>query len=64
MRQPEQAWLQGERMTAADVVTACVWRFAQFYRKETAIDPSRYPKLAAHSARAEQLAEFSSTPLD
>jgi glutathione S-transferase len=51
-------------VTAADVVTACVWRFAQFYRKETSIDPSRYPKLAAHSARAESLAEFASTPLD
>ena len=29
-------WLQGDRMAASDVVTACVWRFAQFYRKETA----------------------------
>jgi glutathione S-transferase len=61
---PAGAWLQGVRMTASDVVTACVWRFAQFYRKETMIDPSRYPKLTAHSARAEALAEFASTPLD
>jgi len=57
-------WLQGDRMNAADVVNACVWRFAQFYRKETAIDPERYPKLALHSARAESLPEFVSTPLD
>ena len=57
-------WLQGDRVSAADVVTACVWRFAQFYRQETGIDASRYPKLAAHSARAEALPEFVSTPLD
>jgi glutathione S-transferase len=57
-------WLQGDRMAASDVVTACVWRFAQFYRKETGIEVARYPKLAAHSARAEALPEFASTPLD
>ena len=57
-------WLQGERMTSADVVTACVWRFSQFYRKETTIDPARYPRLVAYSAVAEALPEFSSTPLD
>ena len=57
-------WLQGDRMNAADVVTACVWRFGQYYRKETAIDPQRYPKLVLHSARAEALPEFVSTPLD
>ena len=61
---PADGWLQGERMTAADVVTACVWRFAQYYHKETAIDASRYPRLALHSARAESLPEFASTPLD
>jgi len=57
-------WLQGDEVTAADVVTACVWRFGQYYRNETAIDASRYPNLAAHSARAETLPEFASTPLD
>jgi len=57
-------WLQGPRMNAADVVTACVWRFAQYYHKETAIDAARYPRLALHSARAESLPEFASTPLD
>jgi glutathione S-transferase len=57
-------WLQGERPACADITTAVVWRFSQFYRKETTIDPARYPKLAAYSARAEALPEFSSTPLD
>ena len=57
-------WLQGDRMSAADVVTACVWRFAQFYVKETGVKAARYPKLAAHSALAEALPEFASTPLD
>jgi glutathione S-transferase len=57
-------WLQGDRMSAADVVTACVWRFAQFYGKETGIKAARYPKLVAHSAFAEALPEFASTPLD
>jgi len=57
-------WLQGDRMGAADVVTACVWRFAQFYVKETGVKAARYPKLAAHSALAEALPEFTSTPLD
>jgi len=57
-------WLQGDRMGAADVVTACVWRFAQFYVKETGVKAARYPKLAAHSALAEALPEFASTPLD
>ncbi len=57
-------WLQGDGLTAADVVTACVWRFGQYYRNETAIDAGRYPNLAAHCARAETLPEFASTPLD
>jgi len=57
-------WLQGDRMGAADVVTACVWRFAQFYVKETGVKTARYPKLAAHSALAEALPEFASTPLE
>jgi hypothetical protein len=46
------------------VVTAIVWRFGQYYRKETAIEEARYPKLAAHSERAEKLPQFASTPID
>jgi glutathione S-transferase len=61
---PERGWLHGDRITAADVVTAVVWRFGQYYLKETAIEESRYPRLAAHSARAEKLPQFASTPID
>ena len=61
---PEAGWLQGGTMTAADVVTACVWRFGQYYRTETGIEEARYPRLVAHSSRAESLPEFASTPLD
>jgi glutathione S-transferase len=57
-------WFGGRRVEAADVVTACLWRFAQHYRTETTIDAARHPKLAAHSARAEALPEFAAVPLD
>ncbi|MBC8023700.1 MAG: glutathione S-transferase family protein [Burkholderiales bacterium] len=56
-------WLQGERLTAADVVTACAWRFGQFYNAPE-IASARFPALTAYSSRAEALAEFASTPLD
>ena len=58
-----RAWLQGGRISAADVVTACAWRFGQFYNPEE-IPASRYPALVAFSRRAEVLPEFASTPLD
>jgi glutathione S-transferase len=61
---PASGWMQGSRVTAADVVTACVCRFAQYYRKETAIDEALYPKLAGHSARAESLPQFVAVPLE
>ena len=56
-------WLQGEHMTAADVVTACTWRFGQFYNA-LEVPAARFPALVAHSSRAEALPEFASTPLD
>jgi glutathione S-transferase len=56
-------WLQGGSLTAADVVTACAWRFGQFYNAAE-VQSSRYPALSAHSSRAEALPEFASTPLD
>jgi glutathione S-transferase len=56
-------WLQGARMTAADVVTACTWRFGQFYNA-LEVPAARFPALVAHSSRAEALPEFASTPLD
>lgn len=61
---PASGWFGGARLDAADVVTACLFRFAQYYRAETALDDARYPKLAAHSARAEALPEFTAVPLD
>jgi glutathione S-transferase len=57
-------WFGGPRVDAADIVTACVWRFSQFYGKETTIDEGRYPRLAAHSARAESLPQFVAVPLE
>ena len=56
-------WLQGDRFNAADVALACTWRFAQYY-VAAEIPASKYPALAAYSARAEALPEFASTPLD
>jgi glutathione S-transferase len=56
-------WLQGARLNAADVAVACAWRFGQYYNASE-VPASRYPALAAYSARAETLPEFSSTPLD
>jgi glutathione S-transferase len=57
-------WLQGDRLTASDVLVACMWRFAQHYRDDLEIPESRYPRLAEHSRRAEALPEFAATPLD
>ena len=48
---------------AADVAIACTWRFVRFYGLAE-IPEERYPRLAAHSRRAEALPEFASTPLD
>ncbi|HUJ01143.1 MAG TPA: glutathione S-transferase family protein [Usitatibacter sp.] len=56
-------WLMGERFNAADVALACAWRFGQYYDSRE-VPASRYPGLAAYSARAEALPEFASTPLD
>ena len=61
---PASGWFNGARIGAADVATACLWRFGQYYRNETTIEASRYPRLAAHSARAEALEEFHAVPLD
>lgn len=56
-------WLHGERFTAADMMTACAWRFGQYYNAAE-IPAAKYPALVAYSARAEALPEFASTPLD
>ncbi|AOJ74594.1 glutathione S-transferase [Burkholderia ubonensis] len=61
-------WLGGARVMQADVTVAVAWRFTQFmaadYPALARIDPARFPALAAHSARAEQLPAFVETPLD
>ena len=54
-------WIGGAKIGAADVMTACSWRFNQSMNGKD-IPAARYPALAALSARAEALAEFSSTP--
>jgi glutathione S-transferase len=56
-------WLGGERLDAADVAVAVAWRFCQHYNAQE-IPASRYPALAAYSARAEALPEFAAVPLD
>ena len=56
-------WLQGDRFNAADVITACAWRFGQYY-DSLEVPAEDYPALAAYSKRAEALPELASTPLD
>jgi glutathione S-transferase len=56
-------WLQGQALTSADVMVACAWRFNQHYNAAE-VPASRYPALAAFSARAEALPEFAAVPLD
>ncbi len=56
-------WLDGNRFTAADMMTAVAWRFSQYYNAAE-IPAAKYPALVAYSARAEALPEFASTPLD
>ena len=52
-----------ERFDAGDVALACTWRFTQLSVADV-VDAARYPRIAAHSARAEALPAFSSTPPD
>ncbi|HEY2627667.1 MAG TPA: glutathione S-transferase family protein [Usitatibacter sp.] len=56
-------WIFGDRISSADIMTACMWRFMHL-RDYTAPVASKYPALAALSQRAEALPEFSSTPPD
>ncbi|MGE5615936.1 MAG: glutathione S-transferase family protein, partial [Bacillota bacterium] len=58
-----KTWLQGEKLTAADVAVACAWRFSQHYTSKQ-VPSARFPALVAYSERAESLPEFASTPLD
>ncbi|MEO5693779.1 MAG: glutathione S-transferase family protein [Usitatibacter sp.] len=56
-------WLQGAKLTAADIAVACAWRFSQFY-ESSEVKATAYPMLVAYSARAEALPEFAAVPLD
>ena len=56
-------WLQGDTLNASDVMVACAWRFGQYYNAKL-VSAALYPALVGHSARAEALPEFLSTPLD
>jgi glutathione S-transferase len=55
-------WLQGAKLTAADIAVACAWRFAQHATADEVL-AAKYPWLTRHSERAEALPEFASTPL-
>jgi glutathione S-transferase len=56
-------WLQGAHVNAADVAVAVAWRFGQYYCAAE-VPAANHPALVAHSARAEALPAFASTPLD
>ncbi|HEV3432145.1 MAG TPA: glutathione S-transferase [Paraburkholderia sp.] len=58
-----QGWLCAGRITQADITAAVAWRFTQFVLPG-AVDPARYPAVAALSLRAEALPEFVATPLE
>ncbi len=56
-------WFGGARPDAADIASAVAWRFARHVLPDK-IDAARFARVAAHSARAEALAEFLTCPLD
>lgn len=56
-------WLIGSSLGQADITLAVAWRFTEFAITGV-IDATKYPAIAAFSARAEALPEFRSTPLE
>jgi glutathione S-transferase len=54
-RQP--AWFGGGKPLQSDITTAVAWRFTQHNMPEI-VPAADYPRLAAHSARAETLPAF------
>lgn len=56
-------WLMGDRPMQPDVTICVAWRFTQFIIADV-IEASQYPHLSQFSAKAEQLPEFISTPLE
>ncbi|WP_374403198.1 glutathione S-transferase family protein [Niveibacterium sp.] len=60
---PAEGWFGGERPDAADVACAVAWRFTHFVLPGQ-LDLAHFPRIAAHSARAEALPEFIACPLE
>jgi len=56
----QSGWFGGDRMMQADVTVAVGWRFMQHEVPEI-VTPKAFPRLAAHSARAEALPAFIET---
>ena len=56
----KSAWFGGSRMMQPDVTVAVAWRFARFVVPEI-VTEAEFPRLAAHSARAESLPAFAET---
>jgi glutathione S-transferase len=59
----EPGWSSSEDLTQSDLTTAVAWRFTQHIAAQ-AFPAELYPRLAAHSAGAEALPAFLSTPLE
>lgn len=58
-----RTWLHGATPQQPDLSIAIAWRFVQFVLPDR-VPASRYPGLAAFSARAEALPAFIETPLE
>ncbi len=60
---PAEGWFGGDHMDSADVACAVAWRFTHFVLPGK-LDAATFPRIAAHSARAEALPEFLACPLE
>jgi len=56
----QSGWFGGDRVMQPDVTIAVGWRFMQYYVPDT-VTAEAFPRLAAHSARAETLPAFVET---
>lgn len=60
---PQTPWLQGAKMTMADITAGVVIPFLRVMLPET-VPPGRYPNLEALAARCEALPAFQAHPLE
>src|SRR5579863_4114124 len=58
-----KGWLFEDRMTLPDITLATAYAFTQAYLADV-VAPARYGAIAAHSARAEDTAEFRAAPAE